>query len=360
MLPPAAFPSSVLLLRSLTHGLPAPQRQRQAGLHRAPAPNLRLDSADSDRLGPEQALRPTSSGTPISRRFPAGTAKGSAARGPVRRRSSRRPQTTPTPPTSSWRCARVRSQVAIRLHHLEGPRRSTRRWSSGLARTPARRRRRSGPISRQSIPYNALAYQGTAYALGRGLQPRRLGVDRQPQCRDHRRFRRLRRERNRRRPGAGHQRFPDQRPIWRGLQSGQHRFDDAVRLGRRRIASRPIARRWASPSRPRWSARSRDRSILARWLQILSCAAVWSGGLLKFIPYGDTAISAGPTTTYQTQFSIPAPVPESSTSFKPPSFVTVCAPQNFVSDGGVVYAFNNVPFVFIGAASADRGRRRTA
>ena len=34
-------------------------------------------------------------------------------------------------------------------------------------------------------------------------------------------------------------------------------------------------------------------SILTRWLQILSIAAVWSGGLLKFIPYGDTAISQG-------------------------------------------------------------------
>jgi Putative phage tail protein len=90
-------------------------------------------------------------------------------------------------------------------------------------------------------------------------------------------------------------------------------------------------------------------SILARWLQILSCAAVWSGGLLKFIPYGDTAIEASSSTTYQTQFSVPAPVPESSQTFKPPSFVTVCAPQNFVSDGGVVYAFNNIPFVFIGA-----------
>ena len=32
-------------------------------------------------------------------------------------------------------------------------------------------------------------------------------------------------------------------------------------------------------------------SILTRWLQLFNCAAVWSGGLLKFIPYGDTAIS---------------------------------------------------------------------
>jgi hypothetical protein len=31
-------------------------------------------------------------------------------------------------------------------------------------------------------------------------------------------------------------------------------------------------------------------SILARWLQLTNTAAVWSGGLLKFIPYGDTAL----------------------------------------------------------------------
>ncbi len=100
---------------------------------------------------------------------------------------------------------------------------------------------------------------------------------------------------------------------------------------------------------PALVSQEQGSSILARWMQILNCAAVWSGGLLKFIPYGDTAISAGSETSYTAQFSVPAPVPETSTTFKPPSFVTVTAPQNFVSDGGVVYAFNNIPIVFIGA-----------
>jgi len=90
-------------------------------------------------------------------------------------------------------------------------------------------------------------------------------------------------------------------------------------------------------------------SILTRWLQLLSCAAVWSGGLLKFIPYGDTAISQGSQTSYQTQLSIPATVPQTATYFHPPSFVTVAQPSNFVSDGGVVFAFSNIPFAFIGA-----------
>ena len=32
-------------------------------------------------------------------------------------------------------------------------------------------------------------------------------------------------------------------------------------------------------------------SILTRWLQVLNCAAVWSGGQLKFIPYGDSVVA---------------------------------------------------------------------
>ena len=88
-------------------------------------------------------------------------------------------------------------------------------------------------------------------------------------------------------------------------------------------------------------------SILTRWLQLLNCAAVWSGGELKFIPYGDTAIAAGAETTYQTQFSIPTPVPLSSGGV--PASVTLCPASSFVSDGGVTYA-NGGAFAFIGAA----------
>jgi len=33
-------------------------------------------------------------------------------------------------------------------------------------------------------------------------------------------------------------------------------------------------------------------SILARWLQLANSTAIWSGGLLKFIPFGDSAITA--------------------------------------------------------------------
>ena len=62
-------------------------------------------------------------------------------------------------------------------------------------------------------------------------------------------------------------------------------------------------------------------SILTRWLQLLNCAAVWSGGELKFIPYGDTAVASGASTTYQNQFSIPTPIPLSTGGV--PAFVNL-------------------------------------
>src|SRR3984885_6092645 len=88
-------------------------------------------------------------------------------------------------------------------------------------------------------------------------------------------------------------------------------------------------------------------STLTRWLQIFSTAAVWSGGLLKFIPYADTAISQGQEQSYSTQLSIPGPIPVSS-GVSPPGLVTVGSPAQFVSGGGLVHAFSNNPFAFIG------------
>jgi Putative phage tail protein len=37
-------------------------------------------------------------------------------------------------------------------------------------------------------------------------------------------------------------------------------------------------------------------SVLNRWLQVTNTAAVWSGGLLRFIPYGDTAVTGNGVT----------------------------------------------------------------
>ena len=101
---------------------------------------------------------------------------------------------------------------------------------------------------------------------------------------------------------------------------------------------------------PALTGQEQGSSILSRWLQLLTCAAVWSGGELRFIPYGDTAIASGAQTTYTAQFAIPTPIPASS-GVQLPAYVTVGASSNFVADGGVVYTPSNTPLVFIGAAT---------
>jgi hypothetical protein len=99
---------------------------------------------------------------------------------------------------------------------------------------------------------------------------------------------------------------------------------------------------------PALVSQEQGSSILTRWLQIFSVAAVWSGGLLKFIPYADSAITEGQEQTFSTQLSIPIPIPVSSGTALP-AVITVAAATQFVSDGGVVNAISGVPFVFIGA-----------
>ncbi len=89
-------------------------------------------------------------------------------------------------------------------------------------------------------------------------------------------------------------------------------------------------------------------SILQRWLQLLNCAAVWSGGMLKFIPYGDEEIAAGDVTR-TVQYAIPTPVQSSSGAVVYPS-IAVSTAAAFVSDGGVVYAFTGGALTYIGAA----------
>ena len=99
---------------------------------------------------------------------------------------------------------------------------------------------------------------------------------------------------------------------------------------------------------PALTSQEQGSSILTRWLQIFSVAAVWSGGLLKFIPYADTAISVGQEQTFSTQLSVPIPIPISS-GVSLPELLKVAAPDQFISDGGVTYAFSGIPFAFIGA-----------
>jgi hypothetical protein len=62
-------------------------------------------------------------------------------------------------------------------------------------------------------------------------------------------------------------------------------------------------------------------SVLTRWLQLTNTAAVWSGGQLKLIPYGDTAIVAGTSIAITEPIEIPIGVPDASGNY--PGDVTV-------------------------------------
>ncbi len=95
-------------------------------------------------------------------------------------------------------------------------------------------------------------------------------------------------------------------------------------------------------------------SILARWLQILNCAAVWSGAQLKFIPYGDTAIVAGTHVAKTLQVAIPVPVIPASGPTPPPEIVA-CPAALFVSDGGVSYAFSSAALSYVGTSAPGAG-----
>ena len=134
-------------------------------------------------------------------------------------------------------------------------------------------------------------------------------------------------------------------------------FDPAVDRHRRpcsvRAATavcRPIARRSASRSRrcsrrrrrPPRSSPAGCKSAIAR-----RCGA---GGKLKFIPYGDTAIVEGDQQT--SPATSPSPMSSrptaAATNCALPAEITVSSPDEFVSDGGVVYSDSGIPLIFIG------------
>ena len=79
-------------------------------------------------------------------------------------------------------------------------------------------------------------------------------------------------------------------------------------------------------------------SILARWLQLTNTAAIWSGGQLKFVPYGDTAVTATATPTTGV-FTVPA-VLDQYLFVAPTQTIQVVPAALFVADDGVTYAAN--------------------
>ena len=120
---------------------------------------------------------------------------------------------------------------------------------------------------------------------------------------------------------------------------------------RRRLACRPIATRWASRSRRRLTGQEQGSSILARWLQILNCAAVWSGGELKFIPYGDAAIAAGDVAS-TVQIAGPHACRRRARASTPPPSIAVCARAlNSSPTAASIYAFTGAALTYVGAAA---------
>jgi len=85
-------------------------------------------------------------------------------------------------------------------------------------------------------------------------------------------------------------------------------------------------------------------SILQRWLQLANTAAVWSGGQLKFIPYGDSSTTAGTNVTVTEEREIGEVASGSSN----PEGITVANWADYVSDSGVKYSNSATPLTYIG------------
>ena len=87
-------------------------------------------------------------------------------------------------------------------------------------------------------------------------------------------------------------------------------------------------------------------SILERWLQLTNTAAVWSGGVLKFIPYGDSATTAGTVISATAMVQIG----QVATGASNPPRNVICNSAYFVADHGVKYANSGTALAYIGAS----------
>jgi hypothetical protein len=91
-------------------------------------------------------------------------------------------------------------------------------------------------------------------------------------------------------------------------------------------------------------------SILQRWLQICNTAAVWSGQLLRFVPYGDQSIAAGQIYTASITEAVPNN-PDNIPGGFGFGFIDVASAGQFVADLGVKYAtqYYSLTLQYVGA-----------
>ena len=99
-----------------------------------------------------------------------------------------------------------------------------------------------------------------------------------------------------------------------------------------------------------------QRAAASDWIKNLLKAtnsdAVFSQGVLNIVPYGDQGYTAGTSYTItETHILSSIGVPGVPTI----SSITVGAPGNFISSGGVVYTTTNTPLTFVGSVPAITG-----
>ena len=102
---------------------------------------------------------------------------------------------------------------------------------------------------------------------------------------------------------------------------------------------------------PALTDQEQGSSILSRWLQILNCAAVWSGGMLKFIPYGDDGDRRRQRDARRSSMPIPTPVHGEFRRRRRRPRSRSAPPRNSSPTAASKYAFTGVALTYVGACA---------
>ena len=329
-------------LLGLRIGLSSHQRQRQARFHVAAGPDLDLDHADPDHMGPEQGRAEFN----LVSEFPCcpggRAARGSAAKGGLFGGGASANSYTYTADLIMALCEGPIAGVGLiwKDQSIYVP------IELGLAIFPGTTPQAVWSYLAAEYPFNALAYQGTAIAVGSRLQPRRLGLDRQPQFRDHRHPRRTGVNGVDADPALVIQDFLTNAQYGCGFNPAS--IDSGSLFTMRGFVPDLLRRDGLCVL-----AGSGQSGTGLEHPDAVAADLLDGGGVERRPPQihplrGHSDLAGRRDRRISTQFSVPIPIPASS-GVSLPRVVTVAPPAKFVSDGGVVYAFSNIPFTFIGA-----------